>query len=402
MKILLISSLFPNAEQPSLGVFVQARLRKLLAAYGDIEVTVVAPIPWFPFKSDLFGDYAKFARAPEVEEQYGFTVYHPRYPVIPKVGMSIAPGLMYRSIRKFVAALHAEKAFDLIDGHYFYPDGVAVSRIATELGLPFALTARGTDITLIPKFEKPRQQILEAAAKTDVMISVCQALKDEMVSIGIDGSKIEVLRNGVDLSFFRPLDASPTVIDVSAMPRILVSVGYLIERKGHDKTIAALPDLPDCHLIIAGDGPLLQALQEQAAELGVSERVHFVGSQPQEELVRLYNAADCLVLMSSREGMANVLLESLACGTPVVVSQVWGAPEVVKDPVAGRLVKDFEQPTLVSAIRDLFTNAMTRDAVREYAEQYDWQATSKGQRQLFDKMVTDRRMSMSTTQTSRA
>ncbi|MEM6809174.1 MAG: glycosyltransferase [Pseudomonadota bacterium] len=384
MRVLVFSSLFPNAAQPTKGVFVQARLRQLLGS-SDLDATVVAPVPWFPFKSDRFGEYGAFARAPREETQYGIRVLHPRYPVIPKVGMSIAPWLMARAVMPTIRRLHAAHAFDLIDAHYVYPDGVAATAIARELGLPNTMTARGTDITLIPNYERPRRQILRAAQQCGAVISVCEALKRDMTALGVDPDKITVLRNGVDLEFFRPNDTA------AAAPREgrrrLVSVGYLIERKRHHLAIDALAQLPDCDLRIAGTGPLRGELERRARAAGVHDRVEFLGQQSQQQLVDLYNDADCLLLMSSREGMANVILESLACGTPVVATNVGGADEVLTAPVAGQLVDDISAAGIASRARGVLDAAVSRGAVRAFAERFSWQATSAGQLKIFNALL---------------
>ncbi|MEO0617259.1 MAG: glycosyltransferase [Pseudomonadota bacterium] len=384
MKILVFSSLFPNAAQPTKGVFVQARLRQLLDS-SDIEATVVAPVPWFPFKSKRFGEYGEFARAPREETQYDFRVLHPRYPVIPKVGMSIAPLLMARAVMPSIRRLHAAQRFDLVDAHYVYPDGVAATAIARELGLPNTMTARGTDITLIPSYASPRRQILRAAAQCGAIISVCEALKRDMTALGVDAGKITVLRNGVDLEFFKPDDTRQR--SRGAGRNRLVSVGYLIERKRHHLAIDALAELPDCDLRIAGTGPLRGELEARARALGVADRVEFLGQQSQQQLVELYNDADCMLLMSSREGMANVILESLACGTPVVATNVGGADEVLTAPVAGQLADDTSAASVAARVREVLDAEHARGSVRAFAEQFSWQATSAGQLSIFNRLV---------------
>ncbi|MEO1594051.1 MAG: glycosyltransferase [Pseudomonadota bacterium] len=384
MRILVFSSLFPNAAQPTKGVFVQARLRQLLAT-SDIEATVVAPVPWFPFKGERFGEYGEFARAPREETQYGTRVLHPRYPVIPKLGMSIAPALMARAVLPTVRRLHTETPFDLIDAHYVYPDGVAATAIARELGLPNTMTARGTDITLIPNYASPRRQILKAAAACGAIISVCEALKRDMTALGVDPDKVSVLRNGVDLEFFRPLPS--TTVETPAREQILLSVGYLIERKRHHLAIDALAELPGCRLRIAGTGPLRQELEARARRLGVVDRVEFLGRQSQEQLVALYNQADCMLLMSSREGMANVILESLACGTPVVATNVGGADEVLSAPVAGQLVDTTAATDVAGVVRAVLDAARPRADVRKFAERFSWDATSRGQLNIFTRLI---------------
>lgn len=383
LRLLTFSTLFPNAAAPSHGIFVENRLRHLIAS-GEAESRVVAPVPWFPFRNPRFGSYAAYAAAPRKEKRHGLEIDHPRYPLIPKIGMTVTPALLYfwalPAVRRVLASGYD---FDLIDAHYFYPDGVAAALMARRLGKPVTITARGTDINLIPEYTLPRRQILWAAARAQGMITVCQALKDEMVTLGVDEDRVTVLRNGVDLDMFRPGDRDELRRRYGLNQPTLISVGHLIERKGHDLVIEALPHLPEYRLMIAGDGPEDANLRALAARLNVEDRVDFLGRRPHEELPDLCCAADALVLASSREGWANVLLEAMACGTPVVASNVWGTPEVVAVPEAGRLMAERTGEGIADAAKDLFSDLPDRAATRRYAEGFSWDATTQGQLDLF-------------------
>jgi len=387
LKILTFSTLFPNAVQPAHGVFVENRLRHLIAA-GNVEAHVVAPVPWFPFKADRFGHYADFARVPKVEHRHGLTIYHPRYPLIPKIGTNLAPRCMYSFVKPFVAKLMRDGLdFDLIDSHYFYPDGVAAVRMARDFAKPVTITARGTDLNLLPQYPVPRRQIVWAATHAQGLITVCQALKDELIALDIPDEKVRVLRNGVDLEMFRPVDRAAARKSLGLTGRTLLSVGLLIERKGHDLIVSALRRLPDTTLMIAGDGPERANLEKLAAGEGVTDRVRFLGRVDHASLCDIYGAVDALVLASSREGWANVLLEAMACGTPVVASNVWGTPEIVAEPVAGVLMADRTPEDLADAVQALFAALPDRDATRRYAEQFSWDATTNGQEALFAEIV---------------
>ena len=152
MRILTFTSLYPNAVQPHSGVFVENRLRHLVSE-GSVEARVIAPVPWFPWRGNAFGRYAIMARVPAEERRFGITVLHPRYPLIPKIGMTTAPFLMYAAIRSVAAELmESGYDFDLIDAHYFFPDGVAAAMLGIWLDRPVVITARGTDINLIPRY----------------------------------------------------------------------------------------------------------------------------------------------------------------------------------------------------------------------------------------------------------
>jgi glycosyltransferase involved in cell wall biosynthesis len=305
--------------------------------------------------------------------------------------MSAAPLLLFRTLlRSIQKLLQSGQTIDLIDAHYFYPDGVAAVWAANHFRIPVVVTARGTDISLIPKFTVPRRLIEGAARNANGIIAVCDALKSEMVALGIDADRITVLRNGVDLDKFRPGERASARAHFGLERRVLASVGHLIKRKGHHHVIAALPHLNDTDLLIVGDGPERRTLERLAVKLGVANRVRFLGALTQEELARLYNAIDALVLASSREGWANVLLESMACGTPVAASAVWGTPEVVAVPEAGTLMPSVDAAGVVVAVRELFRKPRDRAATRRYAEGFSWDATTRGQLELFSRLLRNR------------
>lgn len=389
MRVLTISSLYPNAAQPNHGIFVENRMRRVHAT-GRAEITVIAPVPWFPSSNSAFGSYATFANVPAREARHGIRVEHPRYAMIPKVGMRVQPALYFAALKRTAARLISETgSFDLIDAHYFYPDGVAASQLAAQLGLPCTITARGTDINLIPSHsEAAKRAVLEAAARADASITVCEALRQEMIALGADETRVHTLRNGVDLEAFHPptapREALKAALDVPPDAPLAVSVGGLVERKGHHLTIDAVAALKGVHLRIAGDGPERAMLEARIASLGVADRVKLVGSLAHASLADFYGAADLSVLASSREGWANVLLESMACGTPVVATRAWGTPEVVAAPQAGLLAEERSASAIGAAMLVLIGAQPDRHKTRAYAELFSWDETVEGVLRLFE------------------
>lgn len=387
IRILLFSSLYPSSERPIHGIFVETRLRHLLAS-GDVEVCVVAPVPWFPCSNPFFGEWARFAKISLHETLNNISVFHPRYFLPPKVGMNIAPFLMSAFCLPTIRRIQRDFDFDIIDAHYYYPDGVAAALLAKILGKPLLVTARGTDINLIPKYPIPRLLIRWTADQASASIGVCQALMKRLEALGADPSKMHVFRNGVDLKLFYPINQSIARSRLGLKSgRWLISIGWLTERKGHAIAINALVHLPGVNLAIIGEGELRIHLENLASQLGVAGRVRFVGLLPQSALPYWYCAADATVLCSSREGWANVLLESMACGTPVVATALWGTPEIVQNEIAGRLMFERSPASLVQCVGDLFLNYPDRNLVRAYAEQFSWESTTRKQIALFRKVM---------------
>lgn len=392
MKILTVTTLFPYANNPKHGVFIETRLRHLKLHFPNVEIKVIAPVPWFPFRQPMFGSYASYANAPLHEKRFGMDVYHPRYVVVPKVGMTLTPHTLASTIYKQALQLIQHGFdFDLIDGHYFYPDGVAISQTAEKLGKPFTVTARGTDINLIPEFAKPKKDIQTVLNRSNHNMAVCEALRQEMISLGAEPNSVTTLRNGVDLQLFPYIDESTQValraqLHLPQDKTIIISVGHLIERKGHHLVIESLRQLPSILLLIAGNGPEEKHLKQLVLKNQLQDRVMFLGSLSQNELANYYGAANALVLASSREGWANVLLESMACGTPVVATNIWGTPEVVQNKQAGVLVER-DSRAIARGIQALLEDPPERNDTRLYAEQFDWFTTSQGQYNIFRTIV---------------
>jgi len=302
--------------------------------------------------------------------------------------MRVAPYLLYlgarRALRRMLASGYA---FDLIDAHYFYPDGVAAVMLGRAFDRPVTITARGSDLNLIPDHALPRRMIRWAAREADGLITVSAALKRRLVDLDVDPARIMVLRNGVDLATFHPIDQDVARARIGLDGRVLAMVGNLVPLKGHDLVIAALPELDGVSLVIAGDGPESTRLKALAAGLGVSDRVRFMGRIAHEALVDVYGAADALVLASSREGWPNVLLEAMACGTPVVATPVGGVGEIVTAPEAGILMTERSASAVADAVRTLFAALPTRAATRAYAMKFEWGETTEGQIALFRRIL---------------
>lgn len=386
MRLLTFTTLYPNAAAPTHGVFVENRL-DAFRRHSNAEIRVIAPVPWFPSALPVFGPYARHAAAPVTEERRGIEVRHPRYLLPPKVGMDYAPSALARVFEREARALIGEGwDFDVIDAHYLYPDGVAAVRVARALGKPVVLTARGSDVTLFPKYPRQRELILEAIRRADGVVSVAAALKDELVKLGAPAEKITVLRNGVDLQLFKPLERDQLRANLNLTGKVIASVGSLIERKGHDVVIRAIAAIPDATLLIAGDGEEEGRLKSLAKKLGVEARVRFLGRLAHEDLAEIYNAADALALASTREGWPNVLLEAMACGTPAVASDAGGNREVIRASDAGRIAERTGE-AFAAALRDVFSTT-DRTATRRYAEAHSWDETSKGLSALFGAIMT--------------
>ncbi len=390
MRALVFSSLYPNEVAPQFGLFV-ARRAESLAARG-VDVRVVAPVPWFPRHVPL-RRWARYARVPKREERAGLVVTHPRYPHLPGPGMYVQAWSLYRAVLAHVRALRREFTFDFLDAHYAYPDGVAATHIAHALGIPCVITARGSDINLLPRFRLVRRQVVEALGDARALVAVSGALGEKMLHLGAAPDKLHVVPNGIDRDRFSYGDAEAARhrLGVAHGEKLLLSVGNLNELKGHATMIEAVARLReadiDVRLRIFGEGEERENLERRVAQLGVGDRVVLHGSVANEELAPWYRAATLFVLASSREGWPNVLNEALACGLPVVSTSVGGVPEIVTPGTNGILVAERSAASLAGAIRQALLRDWDRAALAREASRRDWSAVADQLIQIYTAML---------------
>lgn len=369
MRILTLSTLFPSASRPNFGIFVE-RQTTALTSVPDFAVTVINPIGIAPWPLNLVGDKARLADLHD--EQWGeLDVYRPRFTAIPKIGGRINPAMLASAVLPVAKRLHAEIGFDLIDAEFFFPDGPAAMRISDALGIPFTIKARGADIHHWGRQPGCNEQMLEAADKASGLLAVSGALKADMVTLGMDAGKIMVHYTGLDQSRFVPRDRAEEKRRLGISGPLILSVGALIPRKGQDLLIAALPALPDAALVLAGNGESEREYRALAARLGVADRVRFLGNVPHDDLPALFAAADIMALVSTNEGLANAWVEALACGTPIIASDVGGIRELVKTAEAGRIVARTPE-AIASAARELFAHPPSREAVAANVRAFSW------------------------------
>jgi len=385
LRLLTLSTLFPNARQPRHGIFVANRLARLRDS-GRVQASVVAAVPWFPAM------YREYAAVPRRETLLGFDVRHPRYLHVPGLGMRMQPDSLARALLQELRRCRMDAAsFDLVDAHYFYPDGVAAARIADELGLPLVISARGSDINRIGEIPFARDRMLQAAHRAEALIAVSVALGAKMASMGMPAENIHVLRNGVDSTMFLPAPRAEAraLLGLAENDRCVLGVGNLVPEKGFDLLIRAVSSLAEVRLLIVGEGPLRRELRALADQLAPG-RVEFRDNVPQPELRHVYSACDVLGVPSLREGWPNVVLEAMACGIPVVASAVGGLPEIVLPDAPSRLVEERSAVAWEQALRSLLESPPSPATVRDYALGFGWDEVVSRQIDLYDAVVRSR------------
>jgi glycosyltransferase involved in cell wall biosynthesis len=379
-SLLVLSSLFPSAEEPLAGIFIRERMFRVAA---ELPVSVVAPVGWFPGQGALrrWRPHFRLTRPTDTVEQ-GVSVRRPRYLSVP--GPIVLDGAgMAAGAAATVRGLTAAGGPWIIDAHFAYPDGYAASLLARRLALPYTVTLRGTEVrhARMPHIRRRMTTALGAAAR---VFSVSASLRELALELGVAPERAIVVPNGVDTARFRPVprEAARRQLGLPGQARVLVTVGGLVRRKGFHRVIACLPQLRERHgdviyLVVGGasrEGDESAALRAQAAEAGVAGSVRFLGALAPDALSVPLSAADVFVLASSNEGWANVLLEAMACGTPVVASDVGGNREVVADCGLGLVFDLADSAALPAALDAALGRSWDREAIVAWAHRNSWHA----------------------------
>jgi len=380
VRILVLSSVFPNATQATLGVFVHARVARMAQRS---EVVVVAPVPWFPLNRLLRGRARN--DVPARERQGTLTVYHPRFLSVPAVLKCLDGFLYFLSVLPHVWRLRRSFAFDLIDAHFTYPDGIAACLLGKVFRCPVSVTLRGTLVPL-SRYRLRRPQLAWTLRRVDRILAVSESLRELALRLGAPAGRIRVIPNGVDTATFAPgsRHEARAALGLPAARPILISVGILSPRKGHQRVLAALPEVlrhyPDLLYVVVGGpsgegdtGPLLRRTIE---ELRLADHVRLVGSRPPGEIARWLAAGDVFCLATSNEGRPNAVMEALACGVPVVTTRVGGNAEIIEEGRNGLLVPLDDSAALSRALVTALKTDWNHAAIAAPWQARSWDRTA--------------------------
>ena len=377
-ELVVFSALFPSAVRPGAGLFIRERMFRVAQ---HRSLVVVSPQPWFPGQSLIRWFRPGYRpHAPAMEVQQGIRVYHPRFLSVPGMFRKLDGWSMALGSFLLLKRLKSEGA-RLIDAHFTYPDGEAATRLGRWLGLPVTITLRGTEVPHSKNLAlRPRlSRALKAAA---YVFSVSGSLRRLALELGATPDKTEVVGNGVDTMRFHPVDRMEARrrYGLPDNAEVLISVGGLVERKGMHRVIDCLPALitpmPNLHYLIVGggspEGDMRAELDAQVSRLGLADRVHFLGPLLPDDLKWPLSASDVFVLSTGNEGWANVFLEAMACGLPVVSTNVGGNAEVVCREALGRIVPFGDATALQAALSAALSKDWDRKAIIEYAQDNQW------------------------------
>lgn len=382
----MISHMYPSPVNPTGGIFVHEQVKALRARGHDVRV--VSPKGWAPPGLSRWSSYRDVVARDVVD---GIEVHYPRKLTLPggRLRHRNAEAFLL-GIRRTVRRIHAEWSIDVIHAHMMVPDGWAASRIGPELGVPTVGTAHRADVLDIPaQGAKSRMQVAEAIRSLDAVVTVSRAIGDAADAIARPKRPITVVPNGADAEVFLPRDPveARRRLGIPEGGPVVSYVGKLVPRKGVDTLIESMGVLAAResgapHLVMAGIGPMRESLEQRARELGVADRITWLGKVPHDDVGWVMSTGDVFILPSLSEGLPTVVCEAMACGLPVVATAVDGTPEIVDEPATGLLVQPHDIDGIAAALSRLLDDPALRaqmgaEALRRSAADYTWAANAR-------------------------
>lgn len=377
--MLILTDQYPNPREPERAVFTKSLVMSLKKY---LDIVVLSPLPWFPkrFALGRFNRYGKFSDIPWKLDDDGVVVYYPKYPMVPKMGL-IQPYFMISAILPLIKKINGIEKFDLINGQFVFPNGIVAAWIGKKLKIPVVISALGCDINLYTDYFLRRRMIQSALFSASLIVAVSRQLREKVIGLGQDERKVVFIPNGVDMDAFRPEDRDVVRREagVPSNSKVILYVGRLSEEKGIDILIRAVEILRgsngDFRVLIVGDGDLRQSCDRMVSSLGLEKWILLCGNRPHADLPRWYSAADVICLPSLREGMPNVVLESLSCGRPVVASRVGALPDLINE-CNGFLVPPGDPRDLADKLRLSMSIRWDPERIRSSVSQYSWKRSA--------------------------
>ena len=371
---------------------MRARLRAV-AARADL--TVVSPVALLDY-ANPHKDLLASRRIPTRRRDDSIDVYHPRWLYPPRGGVANAFFLFARLLGH-VARLGGRHRFDIIDAHYGHPEGIAAALLASALRLPFIVTLRGSEL----RYQQPARLFWTgwALRRAGCVISVSEGLREFALGLGVARERTRVIPNGINADIFHPRDRTEArrKHGIPEDGKVILSAGDLAELKGHHRIVRAVRALREQHieatLLIAGgvgrSGRYAATLRDIVRECELQDAVRFIGEIKQDALADLMAASDVFCLASSSEGWPNVVNEALACGTPVVATNVGAVPQMLASPDCGNIVAVNDHDSLTAGLANALTREWDRDAIARWGGSRSWDAVADDVLQVIDDVIRE-------------
>ncbi|MEL7185050.1 MAG: glycosyltransferase [Pseudomonadota bacterium] len=362
-----------------------------MAQHSDLAA--IQPIPYFPGVSPL-PEWGRTAG----RDQAGLRIRHAPMFYVPKFLKSLDGMWLGRAVRRQLAELKQGGQLDIVDAHFGYPEGIGAMATARRLGVPCVVTLRGFEAEYL---RKPiiGAQIRRLLQNVDGCICVGHFLRGLAIDHGANPETTRVIHNAIDRNMFYPADARAVRQQLGLDPSapIVVSVGHLIPRKRHHVLAAAFAKVLKHHpatklLIIGGeefDRSYTRQMKEQISAAGIGESVDLLGKVDARQIASYLQAADVFALGTQREGCCNAVLESLACGLPVVTTPVGDNGWFVKDGENGYLVPVDDSEAMAAALRKVLDKRpWDRQQISAGLAVGDWDAVARDVLAFFDTILT--------------
>ncbi len=378
LRILSLSPAFPNPAEPGLGIFVRSRLRQMASR---VELKVVAPLAVFDYAAWWAGVSPEGSSVPRQRYDEEMEVLHPRWFYPPGAG-ALTGLFLLATLFPVIGILRRRYRFELIDAHFGHPTAVAAAALAAAFRCPFVVTLRGAE-TRHAGYALRRYCMSWALRRASRVITVSGRLREFAISLGVAPDRACTIPNGVDTDVFFRRDRATVRSRYGILPDelMLLSAGNLIEGKGHQRVIEALAALRNkgihAGLCIAGsagrEGRYEETLKDLVRKLELDRHVRFLGRLSAPVLAEYMSAADTFCLASTREGWPNVVHEALACGTPVVASDVGGVPDLIPSTEYGIIVPTDDQSALESALKAALKKTWDHEAIASWGQSRSWE-----------------------------
>ncbi|RJQ24529.1 glycosyltransferase family 4 protein [Candidatus Parcubacteria bacterium] len=388
MKILSVSHIFPNRVLPNYGVFIKERLKALSKL---VETNIISPVPSFPF-INLFDKYKNYNKIPYIDFLDSLSVCYPKFFLFPKYFNFLDGYFYFHSTNSFFSEQILKKNIDLLDFHWVYPDAYAGLKWAKKFNKKIVVTIRGNESICYYENSLRKKLLINTLQNVDHIISVSNELERKVIEeYGIKKDRVTVIPNGIEPEKFKSIDKimARKYCGLDKDKKYILSLSRLSHEKGLEYLFEAFAFLKvnNAELVVVGDGPLNEALHNMSLKLGIRNKVNFIGSVSHDETINWYNAADVYCLPSLWEGCPNVIIESLACGTPVVSTKVGGIPDLVPNDDYGYLVPAGESGDLAVALNRALNKNWDCQKIAHYGSRNTWDNVADRVVEVFHKVL---------------
>ena len=386
MKVLIISTLYPNPSNLTFGVFVHEQVKQLIKFGIDVRVicpiSITPPLRLLKLKKGILREWKNWIlnrwNIPKEYTLEGVNIYYPRLILLPKVFFpQFEAPTFFCSIKRLLNRIWRDWNWDIVHAHFLTPNGIVAEKIAKKYGNPLVISCLGDDLFHYAKRKTLYDSIKSALHFSSAIICKSSQLRESAIKFGAEPEQVHEIYNGCDLVEFKSSNRNNKLNEI-------LFIGYFIERKCLGYLIEAFRNLKNKQfkLRLIGDGELLTQIRKAVFDHNLQDRVIFQGIVPHALISDCLNNAALLCLPSRSEGTPNVIMEALACGTPVIATRVGGVPDIVPS-FCGILVPPKDAGALQNALEVALERNWDYQAIRKYAEQ---NLSSEGQCKKIIKM----------------